>query len=344
MQFLMLDNIKTLYDLTKVVGQRNVDQVLATNGLKRQPDIRNQYKQKCSQVIQQYKEAHGTYSTISPDRKKAILNTMTRDVEIFEKTCLADEDDWIVYSALNSYQDSMKIPELITLPSSTSVVGGTSGPVDPAVYKKVILSLSSSSTIDASVFSEYSSGRARSVARNKTSRSTGPSAWGAFNLPWGKIQMYSTLLNETRDFPVYPEEISTGRNANYTSMTDTIYQYEPWIVYESSGPRTQELNFHFHRDMWSGDHRDGQANALIRFCEANCFPNYNGSSVIAPSIRFYINGSLFISGVVTSVVTNWSGPIGLDGFYLECNLVLGIQEVSETPLNCTSVRNKGLIG
>ena len=146
------------------------------------------------------------------------------------------------------------------------------------------------------------------------------------------------------DFPVYPEELSESTLANYTQMPELLYQYEPWQLYQSSGPRSITFTFHFHRDMWTGDHRDGKANQLIRFCEANCFPEYNGSAVNIPIATMYIKGQAFISGVVTEVTKEWSGPLGLDGFYLECTLGISITEIAPQPLNYSTVRRLPLIG
>ena len=127
-------------------------------------------------------------------------------------------------------------------------------------------------------------------------------------------------------------------------MPDLLYQYEPWQLYNSSGPRTNTYLFHFHRDMWTGDHRDGKANELIRYCEANCYPEFNGSAVNVPTVTLYIAGSPLIHGVMTQVDTTWDGPIGLDGYYLNCELSITITEVSETALNYNVIKGKSLIG
>lgn len=229
------------------------------------------------------------------------------------------------------------------LGSGSSSRRSTYDPVSPVTYKAVMNGLKLTSKIDASVFEKVNTERGPKIDNTSNKREVKPSQY-AYNLPWGKIQMYSTLLKETVDFPAYPEQLETTRTASYTSMPDTIYQYEPWILYQSSGPREQSLNFHLHRDMWTGNHLDGQANKLIRFCEANTFPDYKGSAVLAPVIRVYIDGSLFVSGVITATNTTWSGPLGLDNWWLEFNLSLSIQEISEQPLNVNSVSKLGLKG
>ena len=96
--------------------------------------------------------------------------------------------------------------------------------------------------------------------------------------------------------------------------------------------------------MWSGDHRDGKANELIRFCEACCYPEYNGSAVNTSTVTLIIAGKPLIRGVMTDVSTTWSGPIGLDGYYLECELRISITEVSDKPLNYSYVKSREIIG
>ena len=156
--------------------------------------------------------------------------------------------------------------------------------------------------------------------------------------------MHSYLGNDSIDFPVYPEEIEDGVRANYETMPDLLYQYEPWQLYRSAGPRTGTYTFHMHRDMFTGDHRDGRCNELIRFCQASCYPEYKGAAVYSDISTLYIGGKPFISGIITEVRESWGGPIGLDDWYLECTLAVTFTEVSQQPLNFTTVRQKGLIG
>ena len=220
----------------------------------------------------------------------------------------------------------------------------TSDPVDSVAYRAVIKSLQRGSKIDPSLFNNVNTSPSIQVTGQHSSAQGQGQVSFCQNLPWGKITFQSSVLNSSIDVPAYPETIETMRTANYTSMPDTMYQYEPWIVYQNSGPREQTLNFHLHRDLWTGNHLDGNANKLIRFCEANTYPTYNGSMVNSPRFKVYIDGSLFISGVVTATTVTWSGPIGQDNWYLEFNLSLTMQEVSDFALNATKVNSLGLIG
>ena len=351
MQYLLIGKSESLTSVSKIIGTQNVGLVLAENGLERTPRVGQAWINKCNEAIA------STPEPITQSRKSTLLNGLTNSDEVFEKACLMDDNEWKVFSALQAFVDALRIPESIVLPYSTRVIGSPSEkglgaaiggavtypePVSYSKYKAVMEGLKHSPSIDPQIFNKVNT--APSVKLDSAYSTSYQTPQFALNLPWGKIQMYSTILQEMIDFPVYPEQLDTERNATYTSMPDIIYQYEPWISYQSSGPRTQQISFHLHRDIWTGNHLDGRANKLIRFCEANTFAQYSGSAVNAPLIRLYIDGSLFISGVVINTVVNWSGPLGLDNWYLEFTLSLTIQEVSETPLNIEKVSKMKLIG
>lgn len=370
MQYLLISKEDTLLSITRIVGQRNIDLLLAENGLTRTPKIGKQYYDKCAQLLAE------NPPEVTAARKSALLNSLTGSEEVFEKACLLDEDGWKIFSAFQSFPDALRIPESIQLPYSSRVIGdiqrgmskvklgdgagrgqqvwsdvpiaggriSQTEPVSSATYKAVMKGLKSSPSISPSVFNSVNTSFPVSSTGKKTKGATTRTPQYAYNLPWGKIQLYSSLLDESIDVPAYPEQLETQRTANYTAMPDIIYQYEPWIVYQSSGPRDQQVSFHLHRDMWSGNHLDGKANELIRFCEANTFPRYTGSTVDASRFSVYIDGSLFISGVLTQTRVNWTGPIGLDGWYLEFEITLSLQEVAPTSLSIDTVRNFGLIG
>lgn len=367
MQFLLVNKKDTLKSISRIIGSQNIDALLAENGLQREPKIGEQWNTKCDNLLLTQP------NEITAVRKSALLNALTNSQEVFEKACLLDEDEWKIFSAFQAFRDALRIPESIVLPYSSRVIGSAEGtstafigipgkgrnkavtstkttspesePVSSVTYRAVMTSLKKTGAIKPDVFNKVNT--AFPVTLDNPRKKKGGDFKGsqyAFPLPWGKIQIYSSLLDETRDIPAYPEQIDESRTATYTSMPDIIYQYEPWIMYENSGPKEQSLTFHLHRDMWSGNHNDGKANELIRFCEANTFAKFNGSTVQSSTVRVYINGSLFISGVMTKTDVSWRGPIGHDGWYLEFELTLTIQEVSPISLNIDSVRRLGLIG
>lgn len=331
MKFLQITPQTTLSDLADMVGEKNVDYVLNANGLKRTVNIG-------SQVF-----GRDTEGSTDGQTKSNILNTLVANSDAYEKAALGTEADWVSLYKYGTFSDCLLIPDGITLPLSDNVIGNGE-PVSTELYNKINTWLKTNSEVDPTFFAEYSvvaSGAYGST--NSGMIRPDPYPWEWFTLPWGKISLYSSISGEMVDFPVYPEEISDGYTANYDEMPQMIYQYEPWQVYKSSGPRTNSYTFHMHRDMWTGDHRDGLANDLVRFCEANCFPEYSGSAVHAPLVTFYLNSQNLITGVMKDCKADWTGPLGLDGFQLELKLTITITEVSPEPLNYTTVRNKGLI-
>lgn len=333
MQFLTISDSTTLAELSDRVGDRNVERMLAINGLTRTPRIGKQFRNNVNNIIQ-------TNQSANWQRKSTVLNQFSSDSDIFETAALLDDNSWKVLSALETFPGMLKVPETVVLPSAVDILGNGQG-VGSVIYNQVMQSLSTPPhTVDPSIFNEYSIRKGSQIV-DYVDRNTDAMQW--FNLPWGDITLYSSVANDSIDFPVYPEEYEDGVKANYTTMPDLLYQYEPWYLYQSSGPRTNSFTFHAHRDMWTGDHRDGKANELIRFCEAACYPEYNGSAVNSDTVTLYIKGSPLISGIMTDVSVKWMGPIGLDGWYLEFELTINITEISTTALNNTSVRQKPLI-
>ena len=343
MQFLIINvpstdgsTSTTLSDISDQVGSRNVDAVLALNNISRTKDIGLELSKLYASLNL------SEVSEVDYSKKLAILNTYTEDSDVFEYAALQSEYDWKVLALTGSFRNTLKIPETFTIPSASNVIGN-GDPISQEIYNKSVTMLQSDAynhSIDPILFNSYDCRNASQIGGYSISN-VNPIQW--FKLPWGQISLYSSIGNESIDFPVYPEELKDSRQANYETMPDLIYQYEPFQVYKSSGPRTNTFTFKMHRDMWTGNHLDGNCNKLIRFCEANCFPEYNGASVQISTVSLYIAGYKYISGILTNVDKSWDGPIGQDGFYLNCQLELTIIEVSESALNYTSVKNKGLI-
>jgi hypothetical protein len=333
MQFLSIDLNTKLTDLAEIVGQENLEEVLHLNGLSRTPYIGAEFYRQCENIKEHSPEI-GTH-----ERYNA-LNLMSSDEEVFEYACLMDDYDWMVYSAKGTFPGMLRIPDHIQLPSSSRILGGTK-PVSDVVYSTAINQVKNGQLVDPAIFGTPSS---TSASTSVTISGNSSGIWEYFKIPWGKIQIYSSLSDESMDIPCYPETISDGRKANYDQMPNLLYQYEPWYVYTSSGPRTITYKFHFHRDMWNGDHRNGGATKLIRFCEANCYPHYNGASVFTSTVALLIDGNIAISGIMTDVSTDYSGPIGHDGLQLECNLSLTITEVARKPLDYETVKSLPAIG
>ena len=338
MQFIKISRTTTLKQLRDKVGTDNLEAVLNSNCLSRVPNIGAQVyarQQEARQVTRSSKE-------VSYQSKVTGLNKATQDSDVFETMALMDNSGWRVYTSTDELPGTVFVPASITLAASENVLGNGQR-VDSDTYSKVMKSLQEAPhEVDPQIFSSYATDGATSAVMLDPYSSE--NLFQFFKIPWGNMSIYSSISGTSKDFPVYPEEMSDGVKANYTTMPEIIYQYEPWQLYTSSGPRSNSYTFIFHRDMWTGDHRDGKANELVRFCMAQCYPEYNGSAVNAPISTLYMNGQVLIRGVLNDVNVNWEGPLGLDNFYLVCKLTLSFIEVSPYPLDYWTVMQKPLIG
>lgn len=340
MQFLKIYKGTTLSELGEAVGSRNVSAMLVQNQLTRTVDVGSQYYANCDNIAR-------TAPAVPWQRKQTILNKYVDDLDIFEEAALLSESGWKVLNELNAFPTALSVPETIVLPDSDDMLGG-GPPVGKDIYDQVMSQLADSANgnqIDPSIFNNFST--ALPVSGSSASAASGGSGdlfqW--FNIPWGEITLVDMSTSESVDFPVYPEELEDKRTASYTTMPDILYQYEPWQIYQSSGPRSATYTFDIHRQMWSGNESDGKANELIRFCQSFLYPTYAGSAVNTSIASLYIAGSAFITGIITDVTVSWDGPIsGIDNFYLHFKIALTFTEVSTQALNHDVIRNLPLIG
>lgn len=336
MQFLKIAKDLTLSDLSNIVGERNVDSVLNANSLERTVNIGQAFVDRNNALI-------STLSDVDYQKKINILNQFVGDSDIYEKAALGTDGDWKTLSQYGSFTDALKIPEVVVLPSAEGVLGNGEA-IPNKIYRECIDSLRSKTYIDPTIFAEYNSSASGNIyGITSTPFSASNEQFGEFKIPWGDVCLYSSLSDTLYEFPVYPQTLDDGVSASYDEMGEMLYQYEPWKVYKSSGPREMSFTFEFHRDMWTGDHRDGKANELIRGCMANCYPMFNGSLVNVSIVTLYIKGQNYITGIMTDCKVNWDGPLGLDGFYLKCELSFTITEISPEALNYDTMRTKGLI-
>lgn len=333
MQFLKISNNTVLDDISDTVGTRNISNVLALNGLVREKYIGKQFKQKCDNII-------SMSPTVDWKRQASILNKFISDYDAYEEAAIQSQSGWKILSNLGTFPNALVIPETITLPYSAEIIGG-GNTVPKNIYEKSMRSLyDPPHYIDPSIFESYNNINPIKAIQETN---TYTDIFQMFKIPWGKITLYDSISNESIDFPVYPESVSDSRSASYSTMQDMLYQYEPWQIYSGSGPRTQSYAFHFHRQMWTGNELDGKANELIRFCEACLYPEYKGSAVNTSTVRLYVEGSTLISGILSDVIVTWDGPIGRDGWYLNCNMEITITEVATRALNHDVVKNFNLI-
>ena len=334
-QYLKIKESTRLSDISDIIGYSNVQYLLSGNNLQWQPDVGRQFYQLQRQAI-------SASNDITWQRKSTILNTLTDSIDVFETASLMSESGWKVLSALNTLPNALKIPDTISVTPSNDILGnGVS--VGRLTYEQAMDGLTSPPhMIDPSIFNEYSTIKSSQIIDGAYVSTA--DTFQYFNIPWGEVTLYSNISDESIDFPVYPEEVEDGRKANYNQMTELLYQYEPWYVYHSSGPRSNSYKFDFHRQMWTGDEKDGKANELIRFCQAQCYVKFNGSCVVTPLVTLYVSGSSLIHGIIDDVSVKWDGPILSDGWYAHCILTLSITEISEQELTYDNVRNLPLIG
>lgn len=152
----------------------------------------------------------------------------------------------------------------------------------------------------------------------------------------------STIL-----FPCYPESVSDQNQASY-SVINILGRSEPFQNYTGSGPRTVNVKFQMHVDMESVDDIYQIASAV----ESCCYPNY-GSAPVPIKVTFQAGNSVRITGIITSVSTDYSGPI-LDMDYSEQNdgamhdpkyavidLNFSITEVTGDPPSHSQIYSKG---
>lgn len=336
MQFLTINGSTTLPELSEKLGYNNVQSVLHLNNVPRVPNIGKKFLDQCAAIAQDT-------PNVSTQRKISLLNNLTSDSDVFEAAATSSSSGWKLLSAVGTISGCLRVPDSIRIPDSTDVLGNSVA-VAADIYQKTISSIQNAPHyVDPSIFNTYSYQRPSNIISGARVGGSSGNPMQLFKIPWGEITLYSSISKESIDFPVYPKEVSNSAKASYTTMPDILYQYEPWQIYTSSGPRTQTYSFDFHRDMWTGDHRDGKANELIRACMANCYPEYRGSAVNTPRVTLYISGNAVISGILTDVDVSWDGPIGLDNWYLHCTLSITITEVSDHPIDYYYMKNKPLI-
>lgn len=334
-QYLKIKESTRLSDISDMIGVNNVQYLLSGNNLDWSPNVGKQFYSLQNSVIQ-------SGESIDWQRKYTILNTLTDSTDVFETASLMSESGWKVLSNLNTLPNTLKIPDTISVPNTTDIIGD-GNPVGNIIYEQAMTGLTTPPHyIDPAIFNEYSTIKSSQIVTDTPTTSV--DTFQYFNIPWGEVTLYSSISGETAEFPVYPDEVSDQRKANYTQMTELLYQYEPWYVYNSSGPRSNIYEFDFHRQMWTGDETDGKANELIRFCQANCYVNFNGSAVIAPIVTLYVAGSNLITGIMEDVSVKWDGPLLSDHWYAHCKLSLTITEVSKDALTYSSILSKSLIG
>lgn len=116
--------------------------------------------------------------------------------------------------------------------------------------------------------------------------------------------------------PIWPETISDSMQVNF-NRSSPLSRSAPIFSYASSGPRTIQFNFEFHRDMFNQmnydnsnlniEVEDDYVDSAIKVLQAAALPAYARSSkmVDPPMVTVRIGNELYIKGIV-------NGTVGVD--------------------------------
>jgi len=121
--------------------------------------------------------------------------------------------------------------------------------------------------------------------------------------------------------PLYPDEISEGYSANW-STNDIVGRPVPVGTYVGAGYRSVSFSFDTHREL----HPDID-NFLVKIRRA-CYPTYHTKSGdgYIPRTVFVKIGNFVAIGYITSVNYQWRKPI-IDGNYQVCNIQIQMNAI-----------------
>jgi hypothetical protein len=136
-------------------------------------------------------------------------------------------------------------------------------------------------------------------------------------------------------FPCAPESVSDSNQASYSSV-NILGRSEPFQYYTGSGPRTVSTAFKMHTDMCSNVQ---YVYHITRIVESACYPEY-GNNIAATRCHLHLVDNIDITGIITNVSTQYSGPI-IDDKYAVIDLSFSVTEVTGTPFSRSQIRSMG---
>lgn len=145
------------------------------------------------------------------------------------------------------------------------------------------------------------------------------------------------------EIPCYPENVNDSTSATWSQEMTTYQHYEPQNTYHKSGPRIVSCTFKIHRAMWDGNQDSGKSEELVAYIQSACYPNYDTQASEPPRVTLIVGKSIRITGILTSMETNYGGPIGPDNRYDCVDIAISITEESDNVLSTEAVRS-GLAG
>ena len=132
-------------------------------------------------------------------------------------------------------------------------------------------------------------------------------------------------------FPGYPDGYSDSHQASVSSQTP-LGRSEPFQIYQNSGPRTVNVSFKMDREMT----RTTEIGDIVGIVQSACYPVQRNATII-PRCTLVIGNNCSITGIITSVNTNWSDTIIADQFMV-VTLDFSIQECTGNPKTAGVVR------
>lgn len=132
---------------------------------------------------------------------------------------------------------------------------------------------------------------------------TGTITWDAPEADYSPISAgcYIVVGGSGAVFPCFPEEVSESVSSSYNSEIP-LGRQEPFYVYENSGPRTVNVSFRMHREMFP---TITGLDSLINLIESGVYSSSNG--VPAKRVFLKIGGQISISGIINGQVSvTWS--------------------------------------
>lgn len=166
--------------------------------------------------------------------------------------------------------------------------------------------------------------------------------------------IYISHLDEDFQFwrlPSCPETISDSMGSTF-SDTSALGRSAPIWTYSRSGPRTVQVELHFHRDMMD-DINFGVSNSelangedymdnLVKALQSIALPKYNLSNkaVEPPLVALRLSNEVFIKGIVNSpIAITYALPLLSNGKYADIKMSLTVTEVD--PYDATTVFKNG---
>lgn len=163
--------------------------------------------------------------------------------------------------------------------------------------------------------------------------------------------LYISHLDEGLKYwilPSIPDTISDSMQSNFTSAT-ALGRTAPVFTFSNAGPRSVQVNLHFHRDMLENLNPhvetllgEDSSDALIRALQAIAVPKYNLSNraIEPPVVAVRFGQEIFIKGVVTSGITvTYGKPILVNDKFADITIGFTISEVD--PYDASSVFKNG---